>query len=735
MKSFLCCFALALVLSIVGLSQIASAGVGNGYLYYIVFSDVQTRKFDYHFHYNDTINQTEINTVYMAQNEREGFQIYFRSAKGNHNIKVEVSAFKHKTGATLKSLLYKEHFFNVSDMGYTDEYLSDPLIPYDGKDINVKEGSNMAFYIDLRSTAIQIPGDYKGTVKLYVDGKLKETNTVTAVVWNFCLPRNHLADAVMGMYNSASGYRGTSFFLKLNGVNLSSNGEVVESDKDRALEIVSSYQDYLLDHGVTTYEIPRFLIDKDPYKAAMAMADVRRKMFMIPSITLYEYDPAKKNMSSGAIRIINKHLAAMNGSKILKDKAFFYLVDEPAWTDDRKAAYLGSVEVLNKIWPGFHSVVPFYADVANTTNILKGRTDIYCPAQGTFVGKYKNGTEYIKIGQTGPWHKVWFYPGDNQCGSLYVWIHKSLTNGINRRILLWQQYMLGFNGILFWNLCFFKADPFLSDKLPPKTPPANVNGDGYLIYPGGSIGQDPKTPIPSLRLKQFSNGMDDYDYLRLYEEVVGKEKTRELVMSKVMVRAKNNPNELWQKGSAYSETNPRAMEEVRKVIGEYLSKHHVHHKYGKWEMVVPRLDDDHPGMDIRTCSVCGAQEYMDHFDDLTTFVVMMDELDESDLNITDMVLVISNLTGIDPEKVRYDIDINDNEEVRRILFYAPNNKIAEDTVESINYCASSRRKSGICSHEFFKHVDAADVAGASSTNVFLSLVVAIVVLVVTVTYY
>jgi len=731
MKAFLCCFAFALVLSIVGLSQLASAGVGAGYLYYIVYSDVQTRKFDYHFDYYKNIKDMEIDTVYMAKNEREGFQIYYRSVNGSHSVKVTVSDFKDAKGTVLKTLLYKEHFFNVSDMGYTGEYLADPLIPYDGKAINVPEGSNMAFYIDLRSTTRQNPGNYTSTIQFYVDGKLKETNTVTAVVWDFCLPYGHLADAVMGMYNSASGYRGTSYFLKLNGVNVTDKGDVVDSDKDRALEIVSSYQDYLLDHGITTYEIPRFLIDKDPYKAAMAMADVRRKMFMIPVVTIYEYDPAKNNMSSGAIRIINQHLAAINGSKFIKDKAFFYLVDEPAWTEDRKKYYKGTVDVLKKIWPGFHSVVPFCADAKNTTNILKGRTDIYCPNQAIFV----QNSDYIKTGQKGPWHKVWFYPGNNQYGSLYVWIHKSLTNGINRRILVWQQYMLGFDGVLFWNLCFFKKDPWLSDKLPPKTSPANVNGDGFLIYPGGSIGLDPKTPVPSLRLKQFSNGMDDFDYFRLYEEAVGKDKVRELIMSKVMVKAKDDPYNIFQKGSAYSETNPRLMEEVRKEIGEYLNQHHVHHKYGKWQNVVQRLDDDHPGMDVRTCSLCGAQDFMDHYDDLRTIEIALDKVNESDLDVADMVLAISDLIGIDVDKVRYDVNVNSKGQVKTVVVYVSSSEVAHDALSKIDECLDSGNndKGKVCQYKFFRHVESGYLSGVSSTNVFLSLIVALIVLVATVT--
>jgi len=168
--------------------------------------------------------------------------------------------------------------------------------------------------------------------------------------------------------------------------------------------------------------------------------------------------------------------------------------------------------------------------------------------------------------------------------------------------------LLGLDGLLFWNLAYFRADPWASPKIPPQSGAANTNGDGFLLYPAGPLGIDPKIPILSLRLKQYSNGLDDYDYFRLYEEAVGRNATWTLITDNVVTGAKNNKYNVFQRGSAYQASNSRPMEKVRQVIGSYLSEHPVEHKFGEWEDAVPEYGEDKPGAQIRTCSICGAQE-------------------------------------------------------------------------------------------------------------------------------
>ena len=95
---------------------------------------------------------------------------------------------------------------------------------------------------------------------------------MTAEVWNFTLPDSRYSETAMGLYNSNSGYGGTKAILEYNGVQFK-DGDVAEESKPLAKKILKGYHEYLLSHGVNTYEIPRWLIDDDPREAAYEIGD------------------------------------------------------------------------------------------------------------------------------------------------------------------------------------------------------------------------------------------------------------------------------------------------------------------------------------------------------------------------------------------------------------------------------------------------------------------------------
>jgi hypothetical protein len=52
------------------------------------------------------------------------------------------------------------------------------------------------------------------------------------------------------------------------------------------------------------------------------------------------------------------------------------------------------------------------------------------------------------------------------------------------------------------------------------------NGDGYLVYPGAPIGQD--RAVPSVRLAQVREGLEDYQLLALLETKIAEGRAAEL---------------------------------------------------------------------------------------------------------------------------------------------------------------------------------------------------------------
>jgi hypothetical protein len=54
------------------------------------------------------------------------------------------------------------------------------------------------------------------------------------------------------------------------------------------------------------------------------------------------------------------------------------------------------------------------------------------------------------------------------------------------------------------------------------------NGEGALIYPGKDAGFE--APVPTIRLKNIREGMEDYEYFALLEKATGRQVAEEEVL-------------------------------------------------------------------------------------------------------------------------------------------------------------------------------------------------------------
>ena len=280
----------------------------------------------------------------------------------------------------------------------------------------------------------------------------------------------------------------------------------------------------------------------------------------------------------------------------LAPKAFFYQYDEPGnWS----ALQLDKVaERMERVWPGYHMVIPFYSEINEAISYLNGRGDIFCPNQATLKS---NDTCTRLINNSDGWYRIWRFPGDGAEGSPYLFVWPLLSVGPLRRVLFWQQYLLKTHGILYYNVEDFVG------KNPWENMTLARNGDGVLLFPGAPIGLDPREPVLSLRLKQISNGIDDFDYFQLAKHFLGDEFVWNEV-SKVIWGIKGyNYTKIFNKEDGFNAWTCMDMVKARISIGEALHELHPRHSFGEWRTVA-EPDDTHGGLDIRTCSVCGTQE-------------------------------------------------------------------------------------------------------------------------------
>lgn len=111
------------------------------------------------------------------------------------------------------------------------------------------------------------------------------------------------------------------------------------------------------------------------------------------------------------------------------------------------------------------------------------------------------------------------------------------STGFQNRAAAWRSYRDGNKGFLYWAVNAF------SSLHPLKGRSDLPAGDGILVYPGQPFGKDGF--LPSVRLERFSDGLEDYDLLKMVEDRKSRTEALE-ILSKVY----RSPTEVAVKASA-----------------------------------------------------------------------------------------------------------------------------------------------------------------------------------------
>ncbi|MBQ6338170.1 MAG: DUF4091 domain-containing protein, partial [Kiritimatiellae bacterium] len=133
-------------------------------------------------------------------------------------------------------------------------------------------------------------------------------------------------------------------------------------------------------------------------------------------------------------------------------------------------------------------------------------TDWYCPL--TSVYKPELSEKLRKLGK-----QVWWY---TCCGPTYPYANMASLEypWIEGRILGWMTHLYRADGLLFWHVNYWHGNPCLdeSDTFFPEWHTysgLHMPGDGIFLYPGK------QHVLPSIRLAQVRDGVEDYERLQL----------------------------------------------------------------------------------------------------------------------------------------------------------------------------------------------------------------------------
>ncbi|MBI3923892.1 MAG: DUF4091 domain-containing protein, partial [Armatimonadetes bacterium] len=240
------------------------------------------------------------------------------------------------------------------------------------------------------------------------------------------------------------------------------------------------------------------------YFRAFYVCDV--KTGKVEAINLDMESDAYAAVVTRFFRLAREHFTKKGWAK----RAYLQGYDEPGQDakllDEIKRFY----DLARQGWPELRTLIT--ATPQNYT-ALHGSVGIWCPLTPGYDKKVAE--ERRKQGE-----EVWWYVC---CGPTAPWANFFLDQpGAAHRVLFWQTFDRKSDGLLYWGVNHWPGfdgrtmEPLPPDRKWPGVPwnDGSRNGDGYFLYPG------PEGPLTSLRFEIMRDGVEDYDALRLLEELV-----------------------------------------------------------------------------------------------------------------------------------------------------------------------------------------------------------------------
>ena len=459
-------------------------------------------------------------SLYMAKNEKEGFNISVRFQEAVEGLKIVLAEGNENE--------LKIEYFDLHLVPAGEKHYPDGMVPYKGS-FNAESRTAKTILVRFVSNADTDAGEYKFKFAVQTaDGKNIAEYNATVNVWDFALPETLTSVGTTGIDRS----------------------QITSKEKipgAQAGKYYRMYYELMLQYGMSGYSLPYDILNE---KCDEYLDDPRLKAFVVP----YNVDD----------ETLVKYYEKLCTKEEWLEKAYFYPFDEPT-SLEHLATLAERCQRLQELAPKIRVCIPFFRNIKvdNNTDEVQYLDDylgIWCPksvcwAEGWLPDPNGNGYFGNRMDeQKAQGDKVWWYvcwePGYPYC-NLYV-----NEVGIQHVQLFWQQYIYGTEGLLYWASTHWGGtDNPWTDIATVKGLSPTCFGDGSLLYPGNYVGVD--GPVASFRLECIRSGMEDYDLLLLAEEYMGRDWALEqakIVSESLSVHTRKN----------------QTFNETRKAIGDAI---------------------------------------------------------------------------------------------------------------------------------------------------------------------
>ncbi len=435
----------------------------------------------------------------LARNEHEAFQVIVWSNQALSNVNVSVSPLTGLNGAGPfdgTAQVWLVGHVDVSDdpidnldiaypphvVGYTG-WWPDPLLTFMNT-CNINANDRVAFWVDLATTGNTPAGDYTATVTVSASGQSPVTLQLNIAVWDFNVPvLSSLPTAMSCDLGKAQSLYGSTAWTTY-GIKL----KFWDMQLAHRMNITHLYQNvpdpmsdinYWFARGETMFNASKVPCANEP--ALASLYSTFNSQGRVHQLYTYGYDEA---------------------------------------TSDKYEVMYNTFTAIHNNYPGIRTMTTAFDDSFGTspgTSFLRSAVDIWVPQPTKYKldeaerlrAEGKDMWWYVCVSPRHPYANLFIeYPGIEPRHLMGTMPFKYKVGGfLHYAVANWP---VGFNDGPITTGPYTDWD---SRTVYNDNSNGWVNGDGSLFNPG------PTGPIPTFRLENMRDGLEDFEYLTLLRSV------------------------------------------------------------------------------------------------------------------------------------------------------------------------------------------------------------------------
>lgn len=398
---------------------------------------------------------------------------------------------------------------------------ADPLLPQTR--FELPENETRSVWLTVKVPADARPGTYHTTINVGFNGGTSWSIPLEVNVRNFSLPAQPTMPNLWGFWPyPITNFKGlTKDTADWHGMWRTRNfGEVPPEITKRWLEFLGSYKigvgcsfTQTMEHQTITWpakRLPDGSFDFSTYDewVGRAIENGTNVMCVFGHLD-HNLTPKKEKEIHEYIQALHAHLK----EKGWLDRAYIYRWDEPS--AEQYPIIMEQVALLNKLAPGLKLLVPFNSPRYEDPR-FKDFNGVDAPVLLSKLTYPEYADDCRQLGKE-PWWYTCLTPVEPYAGTFVF------NSPIDMRAIPLQTWKMGYAGYLNWGVNIFgfgNTAPGVENRW-PEVPWTFANyeyppGDGCLTYP------DPAgLPLSSIRLENWRDGMEDYEYLTLLRRLIG----------------------------------------------------------------------------------------------------------------------------------------------------------------------------------------------------------------------